>query len=241
MSVRLRNSEKLELISNLGAMLSAGIPLLETINALLDGAKGNMKIVLQVLRKDLEAGKTIANSFSNFPESFDPILINLIRGGEEAGNLEDILKDLTEKIRRDIEFYRKVKSALVYPIFVITVFFGIMIVILTFVIPRISQVFTKLKVNIPLPTRILIFLSENLLAYWPWIIGAMIVLVAGVVILFKFKRRKIIGLLSSLPLIIRLTREIDLVGFTRSMALLLSSGIPISKSLELSKEVLVRP
>ncbi|MBI4992267.1 MAG: type II secretion system F family protein [Candidatus Harrisonbacteria bacterium] len=241
MSVRLKSSEKLEIISNLGAMLTSGIPLLESVEALLDGARKRSKIILENLKKDLEAGKTIADSFARFPDSFDPVAINLIRGGEEAGNLEDILKDLSETIRKDIEFDRKVKGALAYPIFVIIVFIGIMIVILSFVIPRIAQVFTKLRVNIPLPTRILIWMSGILLNYWPWIIVFAILSAAGFFFLYRTRRRQLFAILSSLPLISGLAREIDLVRFTRSMALLLSSGIPIAKSLDLSRNVLVRP
>jgi len=79
MSVRLRSSEKLELISNLGAMLRAGIPLLESVDALLEGAKKRPKTVLAALKEDLQAGKTIAESFSRFSDSFDPVDINLIK------------------------------------------------------------------------------------------------------------------------------------------------------------------
>lgn len=228
------------MISNLGAMLSAGIPLLETIDALLDGARGKLKIVLVKLRKDLEAGKTIADSLGQFPDSFDPIAINLIHGGEQAGNLEEILRDLAETARRDIEFSSKVKGALAYPIFVMIIFMIIMTVILTFVIPRIAQVFTKLNVVIPLPTKILIFMSDILLGYWPWIIVGLAVAAALGSLAYRARRRQVISLLSSLPFIRTLAREIDLVRFTRSAALLLASGIPISKTLELSRNVLVR-
>jgi len=221
-------------------MLSAGIPLLESIDALLDGARGKMKTVLLRLRKDLEAGKTIADSFAQFPNSFDSIAINLIHGGEQAGNLEEILKDLTETIRREIEFSSKVKGALAYPIFVMLIFAIIMVVILSFVIPRIAQVFIKLKVVIPLPTKILIFMSDALLGYWPWIIAGLAAVIVMVILLYKARRRQMISALSSLPFIRPLAREIDLVRFTRSTALLLSSGIPISKTLELSRDVLVR-
>lgn len=240
MNIRLRSSEKLEMISNLAAMLSAGIPLLESIDGLLDGAKGRLKTVLLSMRKDLESGKTIADALSRFPESFDPIAINLIHGGEQAGNLEKILKDLAETTRRDIEFSGKVKGALAYPIFVMIIFALIMLVILSFVIPRIAQVFTKLNVVIPLPTKILIFMSNILLAYWPWIIAgsALFAVLAGLI--YGARRRQVISLLSSLPFIRSLAREIDLVRFTRSAALLLSSGIPIPKTLELSRDVLVR-
>ena len=241
MSVRLHPSEKLEIISNLGAMLVSGIPILESVEALLEGARPRTKKILEALKTDLEAGKTIGDSFSRFPDSFDPITINLIRGGEEAGNLEEILKDLSETVRRDIEFNRKVKGALAYPIFVMVVFVAIMIVILTFVMPRIAQVFSKLKVNIPLPTRILIWLSDFLLGYWPWIIAGFLIFSAALIFVYQTRRRQLMAMLSSLPFVSRLAREIDFVRFSRSMGLLLSSGIPISKSLELSRNVLVRP
>lgn len=240
MSIRLKSSEKLELISNLSAMLSAGIPLLETVDALLEGTKGKLKTVLTTLKNDLEAGKTIAESFAKFPDSFDSIAVNLIHGGEQAGNLEQILKDLGETIRREIEFSSRIKGALAYPIFVMLIFVLIMLVILTFVIPRIAQVFLKLRVTIPLPTKILIFLSDTLLAYWPWITAGAGVLLLASFMVYNFRRRQVISLLTSFPLLRPLAREIDLVRFTRSSALLLSSGIPISKTLELSRDVLVR-
>ncbi len=240
MSIRLKSSEKLELISNLSAMLSAGIPLLETVDALLEGTKGRLRTVLINLKKDLEAGKTIAESFSKFPDSFDSIAVNLIHGGEQAGNLEEILKDLAETTRREIEFSSRVKGALAYPIFVMGIFLLIMLVILSFVIPRIAQVFLKLKVTIPLPTKILIFLSNILLAYWPWIVAGTAVFIIFSIFIYRVRRRQVISILTSVPLLRPLAREIDLVRFTRSSALLLSSGIPITKTLELSRDVLVR-
>jgi len=240
MSVRLKSSEKLELIDSLGAMLSAGIPLLESVEALLENAKSRNKAVLESLKKDLEGGKTIADSFSRFPDSFDPIALNLIRGGEEAGNLEEILAGLADTIRKDIDFTRKIKTALAYPLFVIATFAVIMTVILAFVIPRIGDVFSKLDVNIPLPTKILIFLSNALLNYWPWIILCLFILCASIFFFYQAKRKEVLYLLSSLPLLSNLAREIDLVRFSRSLGLLLASGIPISKSLELSQHVLVR-
>lgn len=240
MGIRLRSSEKLEMISNLASMLSAGIPLLESVDALLDGAKGKLKTVLTKLRKDLEAGKTISYSLSQFPDSFDAIAVNLIHGGEQAGNLEKILKDLTETTRKDIEFSSRVKGALAYPIFVMIIFVIIMTIILSFVIPRISQVFTKLNVVIPLPTKILIFMSNILLGYWPWVISGTLALVLILTLAYRARRRQVISFFSSLPFIRTLAREIDLVRFTRSSALLLTSGIPISKALELSRDVLLR-
>lgn len=240
MRVRLTPTEKLEFIGNLGAMLSAGIPLLESVEALLEGAKSRNKVVLESLKKDLEAGQTVSESLSRFPESFDPIAINLIRGAEESGTLEKNLKDLAETYKKDIEFNRKVKGAIAYPLFVIAVFTLIMIVILTFVIPRISSVFSRLDVDIPIITKLLIFLSEFLIAFWPWITAALILAAIFFYWLLKTKRRQILYLLSSLPFLSELAREIDLVRFSRSMALLLASGIPISKSLELSQNVLVR-
>lgn len=122
MAIRLSGNEKLVLVTNLGTMLSAGIPLLEAVDSVLEDAKGNQRKVLAVLKKDLNQGKNISESFAKFPEAFDQVTINLIKAAEEAGTLDTTLKDLNTSIRKDLEFNDKVKAALTYPVLVVFVF-----------------------------------------------------------------------------------------------------------------------
>lgn len=233
-------SEKLGLIGNLSTMLSAGIPILESVNSLLEDSKGNSQKVLESLRDDLSQGNHVYSSFSKFPGVFDKVTVNVIRASEEAGTLDVTLKDLRANTQKEIEFNDRVKSALIYPIFIVFVFFGVLLLILVVAVPKIATVFEQLKVDLPLPTRVLIFLSHLILNYTiPLIIG-LALLIASAIYIFKRKRGFVLNILFSLPLVSTLIKQIDLTRFTRSLSLLLYSGLPITSALELSIDVVVK-
>ena len=145
-----------------------------------------------------------------------------------------------DNIKKDNEFIDKVKSALTYPLVISVVFIGVLLTILIVVIPKIATVFTRLKVTLPLPTKILIFVSNIMLSYTiPFIIGVVIFIVA-IILIYKTNKKLLLGLFFSLPLISNLVKQIDLVRFTRSLHYLLFSGIPIVSALELTEEVVLR-
>lgn len=239
-NIHLSNAGKLNIISNLATMLGAGIPLLESIDTILEEAKGAQKKVLQTLKDDVSQGKKISESFARFPETFDPVTINLIGAAEQSGTLDATLKDIIINIKKEMEFRSKIQSAMVYPAFVLVVFFGVLLLILTFVVPRIADVFSHLSVKLPLMTRILIWTSHFFLSHIPHVIIGLIVIVTTVVILYKKKRQFFLNLIFSLPGFSGLAKEIDLTRFSRSFALLLNAGIPIFSALELAEKVVVK-
>lgn len=240
MSVSLSNNDRLSLISNLATLLSAGIPILESVESLLEDAKGNQKKVLVQLKEDLGQGKTVSFSFSRNPDAFDPVTNNLIKASEESGNLDTVLKDMIATIKKDIEFTGKVKTALTYPLFVTVVFLGVFIVILTFVVPRVAKVFQNMRVDLPLSTQIMIALSNFFLNYYLFIVIGGIATLIGLFSLYRSKRRYFLNIFFSFPLISKLARMVDITRFSRSMALLLSSGIPITEALDLCKDVVLK-
>lgn len=237
MNSTLSNNEKLYIISNLATMLNAGIPILEAIDSLLEDSKGNSKKILEQLKSDINQGNTISSSLARSPKAFDTITISLIKASEESGTLDQTLKDLTMSVKKDMEFSEKIKSALAYPILVIVVFFGILLLMLVYVIPRISAVFSRIKVTLPLPTKILIFSSNILLKNYVLVIIVGIIALFLLVIFYKTQKKTLIRFFHSLPGLSRLAQEIDLTRFNRSMSLLLSSGISIIEALQLSQNV----
>jgi type IV pilus assembly protein PilC len=237
--VRLKPIEKLSLIGNLSTMISAGIPILSAIHSLAQEGRGNMKIILETIYADLLHGSRVYSSFEKFPEVFDPVTISMVQAAEESGTLATVLQDIREQIKKDIAFNRKVRGALTYPALVMLIFFAILGMILVVVIPKIATVFSQLKVTIPLPTKILIFSSDALLHYPLYIIAGLSLIIGGIVFLFKKKRKKMLKLIHAIPVISQVVKEIDLYRFSRSLHLLLTSGISITTALGLTKNVVV--
>lgn len=240
MNVTLSNKDKLTLISNLATMLSAGIPILEAIESLLEESKGNMRKVLLLLRDSLNEGKPISQALLQAPKVFDPVTLNLIQAAEESGTLETTLKDLTKNIKKQIAFNDRLKGSLTYPMFVMAIFVLVLVVILAFVVPRIAKVFGGLRVELPPATQFMITISNALLTYWPYIIAGFAVLVVLMIVLYKLKRRAFINALLRLPGLSKLGRKIDLTHFTHSMGQLLKAGIPVAEALSLSERTVVK-
>ncbi len=238
-NLTLSNNEKLSMLRNLAIMLGAGIPILEVVNSLIEDTAGNQKKVLLTLRADLMQGQQIAASLANFPKVFDKITVNLIKAAETAGTLETTLRDLRDHIQKEIEFSDKIKFAMIYPILIMVVFAGVLLMILTVVVPKIATVFARLKVELPLPTKILIGAS-NILINNTMLLGVGLVVVGvGIILLYKHNREMVLKILHSLPVISGLVKQIDFARFSRSLYLLLNSGLPITVALELSQEVVM--
>lgn len=239
-SLRLSASEKIGFIGNLATMLGAGIPILEAVESLAEESRDNMKKVTTMLAEDLKAGQHVHVALAKFPKSFDKVSISLIKASEEAGTLETTLKDLRKTLEREVEFSDKIKSALFYPMIVTVVFVLVLLMMLVVVIPRIATVFQRLKVPLPLPTKIMIFVS-NLIMSNPWLIlGSTIMISLILILIYKRNREIILRPLLSLPFVSPLINKIDVTRFTRSLHLLLSSGLPIAVSLQLAQEVMVK-
>jgi type IV pilus assembly protein PilC len=236
-STSLSVGEKIAFFISLSTMLGAGITIVEAIDSLLDDAKGNQKKLLTFLKEDLTQGKRIYTTFSRFPNIFDKVNINIIKASEEAGTLDSTLKQIKDNIQREKEFMDRIRSALMYPMFIGLVFFGVMFMILVVVIPKIATVFSQLRVPLPLPTKILIFISDIMLKQTIPLILITSVILLLLVLLFKTQKKIMLNILYSLPGISTLVVKIDLVRFTRSLAMLYSSGIIITNALELCEDV----
>ncbi len=239
-NITISNSEKIELIMNLSTMIAAGISILSAVESLLEDAKGNQRIVLQTLNDHIFQGKRVYTAFAEFPQIFDKVTVNIVKAAEESGTLDVILKDIKDNIRKEMEFNDKLKSALMYPVLVMFVFIGVLLMMLVVVIPKISVVFLRLKVALPLPTRILMFASDVIMNQTIPFILVSTALIGGLVYLFKTQKKYIIQPLLSLPVIAPLVLKIDLTRFTYSLYLLLNSGIPITIALQLCEEVVVK-
>ncbi len=238
--VTLKGTEKLELVGSFATMLGSGISILEMVKSLAEDTKGGQKLILDEMREDLTQGKRIYVTFAKFPRVFDRVSVNVIRASEEAGTLDLALKDLRTALQKDMEFSDKIRSALMYPAFIMVVFVGILGMILTFVIPKISTVFLQLNVPLPFATRAMMFLSDIVVKHTLWFGGGLLLVGSFFYYFLTYKRRQVLELFFRLPLVSVLVMQIDVTNFARNLSVLLSSGLPITQALELVSEVVVR-
>jgi len=239
-NVTLSYKDKITLLSNFSTMLTAGISILETVDSLLEDSKGNQRKLLQVLREDLTQGKHMYVSFSKFPGIFDKVTVNIIKASEESGSLDVTLKDIKTHIQKEMEFIDKIRSAMMYPILIGIVFVLVLLGILIFVIPRMASVFIRMRLELPLPTKVLIFMSNFITQNSIALIIGFIVFVILTIFIYKKNRFIIFSVIFSVPGISELIKQMDITRFTRSMSLLLSSGLTITQALELSEDVVLR-
>jgi type II secretory pathway component PulF len=239
-NVTLSYNDKIGLLGNFSTMLAAGISILESVDSLLEDAKGNQKKVLQALREDLVQGKHVYVCFSRFPQVFDKVTINIIKAAEEAGTLDVTLVDIKGHIQKEMEFLDKVRAAMIYPMMIFVVFVGVMLGILIFVIPRMASVFTRMKVELPLPTKIMITVSDFILNNYVGILITIAIAIISLIFIYKKKKSILTNILFSMPLINNLIKEMDITRFAQSMSLLLRSGLTITQALELCQEIVWR-
>ncbi len=238
--ISLSTKDKIALLGNLATMLAAGISILETVDSLLEDSKGNQKKLLQELRSDLVQGKHVYASFARFPLVFDNVTVNIIRASEEAGSLDVTLKDIKKHMQKEMEFMDKVRSAMIYPIMIFIVFLLVLIMILVFVMPKMASVFSRMKAELPLPTKIMIAASNFIVNNTVVLIGGIIAATVLFIVIYRTKKTLITSIFFALPLISGLIKQIDITRFSRSMGLLLSSGLTVTSALELCEKIVWR-
>ena len=235
-------NEKLAVVESLGVMLEAGIPILDALDSIEEDSTNPKTImVVQLIRDSIQKGRSLAESFSQFPNIFDDILINTVKAGEESGSLDKVLKELTDNLRRAEEIKSDVRGAMIYPAIVFVVLFFVLVILLGFVIPRVAEIFERLNIPKPLATQILLSTSTIFSQYFLFFMGLMVIIVLLFIYLISKRRlrKRLLTASFRLPVFGTILRYLDLARFSGTLSLLLSAGIPIIRAVETSAAVVV--
>jgi type IV pilus assembly protein PilC len=218
-------------------MIDAGLPLVQCLDILgnQEEDKNFAGVILQT-RADVEGGASLADAMKKHPKVFDPLFSNMIAAGEAGGILDTILKRLATYIEKAVKLKSQVKSAMVYPIAVIVIAGLVVGVILWKVIPTFASLFAGLGAELPLPTRIVIWASDSLVRFMPFVLGGIFAL--G----FAFRqyysteggRRVVDAVTLRLPVLGPIMRKIAVARFCRTLSTLISSGVPILDGLDIT-------
>ncbi len=238
---RIPISEKLFFVQNLGIMLKAGISLSVALKTLArqTNNKRFAKIIAEI-SKNVEKGVSFTESLKPHEKIFGQLFINMVESGEISGKLEEVLKRLHIQFKKNHELVAKVKGALTYPAVILLVMIGMGIFMMISVVPSIAAMFKDLNAELPFATKMLIKLSESLVAHGAlYLIGA-VVLILIIVQAAKTKKGKYFfhGLLLKLPIFSTIIKKINLARFARTISSLLKTDIMIIKSLQITANVL---
>jgi type IV pilus assembly protein PilC len=218
-------------------MLDAGLPLVQCIDAIgQQHPNANFKSVLEQVRGDVEAGSTLADAMSRHPSVFDSLFTNMIAAGEAGGILDTILQRLSVFIEKIVKLKRALRSALIYPVLVLSIAVVVVGIILWKVVPVFRTLFEGFNVELPLMTRVVIALSNFLESYFIFIALGLVVGVVSLRSYYRTEKGKlsIDTLLLRVPTLGEILRKIGVARFTRTLATLLSSGVPILEGLEIT-------
>lgn len=221
-------------------MISASIPVAQALKVLIGQTENpKFRVMISEIADEVNAGSRLSDALDKRPKVFDHFYVNVIRSGETSGKLDEVLNYLADEMEKDYDMMHKIKGAMIYPAFVLVGMTAVGIVMMVWVVPKLTAIISETGGELPLATRLLIGLSDLLINYW-WLL---IILVVGLVIGFRyyisrpFGRRQIDFLKIKMPIFGSLFQKIALVHFTRSMQTLIVGGIPISNSLKIAADV----
>lgn len=218
-------------------MIDAGLPLVQCLEILASQNDNRaFQKVLFAVRQDVEAGSTLADALHKHPKVFSNLFANMVAAGEAGGILDTILQRLSTYIEKAVKLKSSVRSASIYPVAVITIAIGVVTLILWQVIPTFATLFEGLGATLPLPTRVVIALSRFLGRFmWLLVLGG----ITGTIMFNRYYKTDqgehvIDGMILRMPLLGTLMRKIAVARFCRTLSTLLSSGVPILESLEIT-------
>jgi len=221
-------------------LISASVPVVQSLKIVVDQTESlKLKIAVSQVADEIDAGTRLSEALGKHPKIFSNFYISVIRSGETSGKLDEVLTYLADEMEKDYDMTSKIKGAMIYPIFVFAGLTGVGIVMMVFVVPKLTAILTETGAELPFATKVLIGLSGFMTNYW-WLLVLVIGgVAAGINIFYKTPagKKAIDYLKLRLPIFGHLFQMIYLVRFTRSMQTLIIGGVNITKSLKITADV----
>jgi len=236
-------TDKLNFTRQLATMMTAGLRVTGALEILENQSSPAMRKIVEEIRRDIEGGRDLSSSLEKHPEAFDPVYVALVRAGESAGVLEKVLTRLADNLEKQKEFQGKIKSAMIYPVIIILGMVAVTGIMIIFVIPKMTAIYEEFQAQLPLPTRILLSVSKFVTFFWWLILLTIGGLVVGLRILLKNPnfRKQYDQILFRLPIFGNIRQKSILTEFTRTLGLLVGTGILIVDALRILKGSLGSP
>nr|HPM07827.1 type II secretion system F family protein [Bacilli bacterium] len=221
-------------------MISASVTVTEALLILVDQTTNlSLKNMISEIAFEVDSGSFLSDAFAKRPKIFSDFFVNIVRSGESSGKLDEVLNYLADEMEKSYDMTSKIKGAMIYPVFILTALVGVAFVLMIYVIPNLTSMLTESGAELPLATRIVIGTSNFMSDY----IILILLFIVGLVFLIRLYlktyggKRNIDIVKLKMPIFGKLFQYIYLMRFTRSLATLLKGGVTITRSLEITAEV----
>ncbi len=236
---RIKTKDLVMFSRQLAVMSSATLPIVQALRILVDQTDNpRFKRIISEIADDVDGGEKLSSAMERH-NVFSPFYIAMVKSGETSGSLDKVLNYLADEQEKDYAMMSKIKGAMIYPAFILTALGGVGIIMMVFVVPKITAILQETGGELPMATKILIGTSKFMVSYW-W---AILIFIIGLITGFKFLMRQPVAkkywdfLKLKLPVFGPLFQKIYLVRFMRSMATLVEGGVPITASLKIVSDV----
>lgn len=225
---------------HLSIALKSGLSLIEALDIIKAQSTGKMKKVVIDIMTKVESGKSFHEALHKYEKYFSKIYLNMVRSGELSGTLEKNLQKLSHTLEKRIKLRKKVKSAMIYPMAIFIAIFGLGMSVAVFVLPKILPLFKTLDIELPLMTRVLMYVAELFSDHgWTLVIGS----TATLIMIFWLLKRDFVKpvtheIILRLPIINKISRNINLANFSLTLSSLLDTGIAVDESLRITENTL---
>ncbi|XPV77114.1 MAG: type II secretion system F family protein [Desulfovibrio sp.] len=223
----------------LSTLLNAGMTLESSLQSMSSQGKGPLVAIISTLKDRLREGADFAQALSEWPKVFSATFVTMVRAGEASGTLDMVMERIADHMESQVKLSRKVKSALAYPVLMLIVGVGIVVFLLTFVIPKVTQIFADLGRELPLPTQILLNMSSGLRNYWLFIALGLVLVGFSVWKFINTKKGKRVfhRILFHLPIFGHLYRMLVVEQTLRTLGMLLKNGVTLVAALDIVKSI----
>lgn len=238
---RVKAQEQITFAKNLAVMIEAGLSVSRALSVLQKQSKSkNLIAILESINISINGGETLSKSLEAYPDVFSGLFVSMVKAGEESGKLANSLRIISDQLEKSYTLSKKIKGAMIYPAVIISVMIVIGIVLMVYMVPTLTETFKGLNINLPLPTRIIIAISDFLRTNLLLTLGFILTLIVGFVSGLKTQRGKNIldAFILHLPLIQTMAKEINAARTARTLSSLISSGVDIVSALNITREVL---
>jgi type IV pilus assembly protein PilC len=238
---RVKQDELVMMTRNLGAMLKAGLALSRAISVIGRQSKNpKLKAVTKDVEDRINGGETFYEALARHPKVFDNLYISMVRAGEESGNLSETLRTLAVQMERSSSLKKKIKGAMIYPSIVIVIMMGIGVLMMIFVIPSITETFVDMDIELPTTTKVLIAVSDFMVAHTILVLAGIVGMVAGFIYSLRtwWGKRIFHWMIIHMPIIGTMVKETNAARTARTLSSLLGSGVDVILSINITQDVI---